>query len=359
MIVKNEKHVIQRCIASVRSIISYWTIVDTGSSDGTQQFVQELLKDIPGQLLERKWVNFSTNRNEAIQFARPHTDYLLIVDADDIITTDGSFASSNLRHDAYLLTVKDHGCEYDRIHLISSARDWRYEGVVHECIKCGAEPTLAKLECVTYVRVGGGSRSHDINKFLNDANDLEEALKTEPDNKRYTFYLAQSYRDARMYERAIAIYEKRVAMGGWREEVWYSKYQIAVLLERSGAGLGQSIQAYVEAYSYRPERAETLTRLSVCLRRQELWAAAYLFSKAASEMVRPNDRLFVEPAVYSWSSLDEYSISAFYVEKYAESKVACERLLSEGFLAECEIERVQRNFEFARRYLSQNSRIDD
>jgi glycosyltransferase involved in cell wall biosynthesis len=36
MIVKDEAHVIRRCLGSVRPLIDSWVIVDTGSSDGTQ-----------------------------------------------------------------------------------------------------------------------------------------------------------------------------------------------------------------------------------------------------------------------------------------------------------------------------------
>ena len=43
MIVKNEAPVIRRCLDSVRSLIDTWVIVDTGSSDGTQQIIRELL----------------------------------------------------------------------------------------------------------------------------------------------------------------------------------------------------------------------------------------------------------------------------------------------------------------------------
>ncbi|MDO8336144.1 MAG: glycosyltransferase, partial [Candidatus Saccharibacteria bacterium] len=47
MIVKNEAHVILRCLASVKPWIDSWCIVDTGSSDGTQDIIQDYLKDIP------------------------------------------------------------------------------------------------------------------------------------------------------------------------------------------------------------------------------------------------------------------------------------------------------------------------
>ena len=53
MIVKNESHVIRRCLDSVRPFIDSWVIVDTGSTDGTEDIIREHLKDIPGQLHER------------------------------------------------------------------------------------------------------------------------------------------------------------------------------------------------------------------------------------------------------------------------------------------------------------------
>jgi glycosyltransferase involved in cell wall biosynthesis len=65
MIVKNEAPVIGRCLASVRPLIDQWVIVDTGSTDGTQALIREALADLPGVLIERPWVDFAHNRNEA------------------------------------------------------------------------------------------------------------------------------------------------------------------------------------------------------------------------------------------------------------------------------------------------------
>ena len=53
MIVKNEAPVIARCLASVRPFIDYWVIVDTGSTDCTQDAIRTAMADLPGELHER------------------------------------------------------------------------------------------------------------------------------------------------------------------------------------------------------------------------------------------------------------------------------------------------------------------
>ena len=55
MIVKDEVHVLRRCLESVRPHIDQWAIIDTGSTDGTQDLVREVYKDLPGVLVERPW----------------------------------------------------------------------------------------------------------------------------------------------------------------------------------------------------------------------------------------------------------------------------------------------------------------
>lgn len=67
MIVKNENATIADTLDSVKDEIDHWTIVDTGSTDGTQDIIRATLEGIPGQLLSKPFVDFSTTRNFALK----------------------------------------------------------------------------------------------------------------------------------------------------------------------------------------------------------------------------------------------------------------------------------------------------
>ena len=58
MIVKNEEHCIEKSLNSIKHLIDYWIISDTGSTDNTKEKIKEILKDIPGELHENEFVDF-------------------------------------------------------------------------------------------------------------------------------------------------------------------------------------------------------------------------------------------------------------------------------------------------------------
>src|SRR5579862_5011258 len=139
MIVKDEASVIGRCLASVRPFIDYWIIVDTGSTDHTADVIREALHDIPGELHQRPWVDFAHNRSEALELARTHGTYTLIIDADDVLEVTPGFELPRLNADSYTVKIVNKERHYWRPQLIRSSLPWRYEGVLHEFLSCGRD----------------------------------------------------------------------------------------------------------------------------------------------------------------------------------------------------------------------------
>src|SRR5210317_1792422 len=93
MIVKDEGDTIRRCLTQVAPYISYYIIVDTGSSDNTIEEINSTMEElgIDGEVHERPWVNFEVNRTESLELAKGKCDYRWIIDADDTFqATDSS-----------------------------------------------------------------------------------------------------------------------------------------------------------------------------------------------------------------------------------------------------------------------------
>lgn len=351
MIVRNESAVIARCLDAVRPLIGAWAVVDTGSHDGTQALVRERLADLPGELIERPWVDFATNRNQALDLARRHGDYALVVDADDVVEIDANTAWPQ-RLDAAGYYVRQRLAagefEYLSAKLLRHDIGWRWRGVLHEYPAAEPSPPLQTLDGVRVCSLPDGARSQRpvAEKYADDARVLEAALRDEPDNARYVFYFAQSLRDAGELARAIEAYRRRAAMGGWDEEAWYALYQVAQLAERLNLGDAAVIDAYLAAHDARPQRAEPLCDLARYLRLRGRYASAYVHARAAAQLPIPPDLLFLDLSAYRWRARDEQAVAAWYVGRREECTALCRALLDEGVLPVAERERVAANLRF-------------
>src|SRR5271165_321285 len=96
MIVKDEEHVIERCLESVRSLVDYVLVCDTGSTDETQTIIRNYLAEhqhLSGEVINDPWCDFGTNRTRALIQLRgiKWVDYALMMDADDQLILDPGF----------------------------------------------------------------------------------------------------------------------------------------------------------------------------------------------------------------------------------------------------------------------------
>ncbi|MFB6841936.1 glycosyltransferase [Streptomyces sp. NPDC056361] len=341
MIVKNEAAVIERCLASVRGLVDTWVISDTGSTDGTQELIRGALAGIPGELREDPWVNFGHNRSLNIAHARGRADYLLLLDADHVLRQEGPLAPTA---DAYM--IRHEGTlEYRIKRLVRGDLPWRYEGVTHEYLTADRDHVQENLDALVVEDYADGGSRHD--KFERDARLLGAELDRDPDNPRTVFYLAQTMRDMGRSDEAVDLYERRAAMGGWGEEVYYALLQSGVL--RADAGeWPAAMDALSRAWESRPERLEACYELVARLRTMRRHHAAHAVVSAVVDREPPrDDLLFLQPWVYRWGLLFEYSITAYWTGDHAASLAACDRLLALPDLPESYREQTRANRAFA------------
>ncbi|MBF2053131.1 MAG: glycosyltransferase family 2 protein [Candidatus Sericytochromatia bacterium] len=80
MIVRNERERLPACLDSVSGLVDEWIFVDTGSDDGTPEYLQECLPE--AVILHQPWRDdFSAPRNAALQAASGQ--WILVLDADE------------------------------------------------------------------------------------------------------------------------------------------------------------------------------------------------------------------------------------------------------------------------------------
>ena len=350
MIVKNEAEVIRRCLDSVRPVIDRWVIVDTGSTDGTQDIIREHLRDLPGDLHERPWRDFAHNRSEALELARGKGDYTLIIDADDTLEIAPGVGLPALTVDSYMLRINDTAIVYQRPQLVRSALPWRYEGVLHEYLTCDEAAPPDQLHGIEMRRNHDGARRKDPETYRRDAAVLEAALLTEKNPfllARYRFYLAQSYRDCRQLAKSLGHYLARAELGFWQEEVFISLYCAAQLKEQLGHPDRDVIDAYLRASDAQPTRVEALHRASRFCRQKARYEEGYRIAKRGLAMPLQPDALFVEPVVYQTGLLDEFSLNAYWSGHYRDCLDASLKILATPELLTADRRRVLENARFA------------
>jgi glycosyltransferase involved in cell wall biosynthesis len=359
MIVKNEAHVIERCLTSVAPLCDYMLLVDTGSSDGTQAIVRRFFdaSGIAGDVIEEPWRDFAYNRSFALARLRQLSDidYSLMIDADEVLVYDTGFDAAafkaELTADIYDIRTKYGGIDYLRPQLCNNRLAFSYRGVLHEFLEAPpGELSRSIAQGLHNWPVQDGARGSDPEKFRKDAVVLAAAAEEEPDPwlaSRYQFYLAQSYRDAGEPALALAAYEARAVQGYWDEEVFCAGYEIGRLRERLGRPAAEILAAYLDAYNACPRRAESLHAAARFTRLRDQHHLAYMLAKTALSIPRPDGGLFVETWIYDYGLLDEFSIAAYWAGHVPESLEACDTLLSGGKLPVEHRARVIENRQFA------------
>ncbi len=344
MIVKNESLIIKRCLNSVKDLIDSWCIVDTGSTDDTIKIIKEELKDIPGKLIERPWVNFGHNRTEAYQYASEMGRWILLIDADQVLSNKGfSINDLNDSVDYYNLEQTSQNLTYQNKRILNTKKDWKCIGVTHEY--WDAKSSHGKeLQNLSLVDVGDGGSKTD--KFQRDLDLLRKGLKDEPDNSRYMFYLAQTYKDLGNYRKAYNWYDICLTKSTWDEEVWYCEYMKSYCLYMLKSPLSELESQVMKTWLLRPWRVESIYLLSKVYKDLKNWKKCYHLLKLCSTIQYPKmDLLFIEHQIYSEFIIDELSIAAYWINNKQESLKLIEDLLLTDYGNNFR-ERLLKNIEF-------------
>jgi len=368
----NESHIIKETLETTLPYATDYIICDNASTDNTVQICQDFFNEhqIKGQIFHYHWVNFGHNYSYLYNLAYKHTQsqYWFQIDADDLI--HGHLDLNNLTKDKYHLKFGDEGdISYTRPQIFKNDIKWVHRLKIHGYIDTESKGTPHITSDTIYGdyyiasrRLGNRHKIDYKTKYLNDAKMLQEDINNptidDVDKSRCYFYLGQSYLCAGEYKKSIQAYEKRISKGYWKEEIFYSKYQIGQCYKFLAYGTGENLTIindtyykkaldyYEDSWKYRPTRSEGLYQAARLCRICGDYKKAYQYVLKGKNIKIPNDTLFVMTEGYLWGFDFELTIICYCINKNNEGLKACQRLLVNKNLPDDMKTRVEENYKF-------------
>lgn len=330
MIVKDEAHTLGNTLSTLAPFLDYYYILDTGSTDGTQKKIREVLGP-RGEVWEEPFIDYGRSRNRVLEIAEKSKNppiFCLMLSADETVHNPQALRSfcelhrdaEGAMHEAYPIQM-DVGWKFDSVRLSRTDKGWRYVGRVHEYLAAPDlkwRPSLRVPDAWIQFRVTDperrGQREYKIRDIL-----LEE-VREKPTDTRASFYLARTYNVIGNHSAALVEFQRRIALGGWQEEVYESYYAIAFQIEALGRPWAEVHQAFLDAHNHSPERGEPLYNIA-----QHYYQSpnhknlAYMYAEHCSTLPYPKDAvLWVQADVYNWQCNMLVGLTGYMVKKHVE-----------------------------------------
>ena len=302
MIVRNEEDTLPRCLKSVQGIADEIIVVDTGSTDSTQ----EIAKQFTDQVYTFPWTDdFSAARNFA--FSKGTKEYLLWMDADDLLLEEDRERFLQLKETLspqvdvvmmpYRVAFDASGAptfSYYRERLLKNHQGFWWEGRVHEAITIHGRVEYSEAG-ITHKKLHPGDPDRNLRIYQ------DMLAKGQTLSPREEFYYSRELVDHRHYEEAARMLEQFLNNpAGWVE----NKLDACRLLAGCYRQLGRKeerLQALLRGLSLAVPRGELCCELGQYFFEENRYPEAVFWYETA--LSRPRlDHLggFVLPDCYGF-----------------------------------------------------------
>ncbi len=275
MIVKNEEAVLARCLESAREAVDEIVVVDTGSSDKTQAIARQFTD----RVYTFPWIDdFAAARNFA--FSKGSMDFLMWLDADDVLPPDSAAALRRLKETLddgtdmvlmpYQVAFDGQGnptLSYYRERLMRRQAGFRWTGAVHEVIPPAGRLRYEPIP-VLHQKLKPGEPGRNLRIF--------EKMRAEGTvfDSRQQFYYARELADNGRDEEAAAELKRFLAdENGWVENQIEACRVLSGCLQRLGKE-EEAFEALLASFRFDAPRAEICCDLGSVYMRQKDYARA-------------------------------------------------------------------------------------
>ncbi|KLU63991.1 SPBc2 prophage-derived glycosyltransferase SunS [Desulfosporosinus acididurans] len=284
MIVRNEESNIANCLESVKGIPDEIVIVDTGSTDNTK----EIVRQYTDQIYDFEWIDdFSAARNFA--FAQARMDYILWLDADDILSEVDCQKFLNLKSNLtpfidavnmpYNLSFDEFGVvtySFRRNRLVKRSSNFRWVGAVHEYIDVSGNILKSDI-CVTHT---GTAEISERNLRIFEKCQAKDMVFTPRD----LYYYGNELFEHQLYNRAVEVYQKFLNTGqGWVEDRLSACARLTDCFQQLG-DRDKELEYNLKSFEFAAPRAEFCCRLGFYFLSAEKYEQAAFWYSLATKL---------------------------------------------------------------------------
>lgn len=354
MIVKNEAKSIRRTLESCRHVADCWLILDTGSTDGTQDVIRDAIGNMPGRLVSEPFEDFSATRNRALELAEDLAVFQLMLSGDEVLKDASGLRSwladrVNGEADAFGARYRfGEQFEGKSDRITRSGGLYRYHGVTHEVL-CHPEGVKPPETAPALVHYDPQETEDKRERWRLDMTLLRREAHERP-TARTLFYLAQTYACLGLLEAAHWVYTARAnEEQGFQEERYEAAFRAAHCAALTGWHWGYVKERYLFAHSLAPHRAEPLVEIAEhainCARPDEGLQAAEL----AASLPEPTwCRMFYDRRAYQWRAPLALACCYMQLNRHREAAPLLERAMASELLPKAERVRLCRYLEVCR-----------
>jgi len=353
MIIKNGGPLLEKVLTENLPFIDRWCILDTGSTDGTQETIRRVLKNKKGKLYEEPFVDFKVSRNRCLDLAKKVCKFSLML--DDTYSMRGDIRKfldivrGDQFSDTFSLMIQSDDTEYYSNRIVKMDTSLRYIHTIHEVItdKNNVNVTVPPDQAFIFDHRAQYMEDRTNNRKQFDLQLLFKEFEEDPNDPRALYYIAQTYGCIGDEINKAKYFELRVnhPVQGYVQEKIDACFELARTynfkvncetkeLISSDYKLSDSMwkrceELYMQAYELDQKRPDSLYFIGIHYYLKKEFSKSYPYFKKGLEIGYPLGSQYSLKPTLSFHFLPRFLAEvSYYMGDYQTGLKACELFLT-------------------------------